>query len=397
MRFASDYSNSGSTTTFKAGANWKPIEDLRLRVSWAEGFRAPQIGELFGTQTRFDQQLSDPCSSHPGNTAPQNFQNDLTVRANCIALGVPADGSYQQANPQISVIVGGNENLDPESSKSWVYGAVYSPSFLPGLSLEVNHYDIKVKGAIQTVNANITLTNCVVLNDPAACALVDRTPGGVLLEISGLLQNIAAIETKGWDFNASYRDLDIGFGKLGLTWNTTLLTNYDVIVPITGGTQVISREGTEQGAPSQAFPKWKSVGVMDWDGTNFGLTLTGRYISKLREGNGNVMDSVFYTDAQVRWFAPSFADNFDFAIGVNNLFDVKTPGCQTCEANNFAQTAHDVPPLLVRPGADQDVGRPPRGCQTGEGRSAIGRPPFSVIARRRLEHCREPADVGQNT
>jgi iron complex outermembrane recepter protein len=339
----SDYSNSGSTTTFKAGANWKPIQDLRLRVSWAEGFRAPQIGELFGTQTRFDQQLSDPCSSHPGNTAPLRFQNDATVRANCIAVGVPADGSYQQANPQISVIVGGNEELDPETSKSWVYGGVYSPSFLPGLSLEVNHYDIKVKGAIQTVNANITLTNCVVLNDPAACALVDRTPGGVLLEISGLLQNIAAIETKGWDFNAAYRNLDIGFGKLGLTWNTTLLTNYDVIVPITGGTQVNSREGTEQGAPSQAFPKWKSVGIVDWDGTNVGLTLTGRYISKLREGNGNVMDSVFYTDAQVRWFAPSFSDNFDFAVGVNNLFDVKTPGCETCEANNFAQTAHDVP------------------------------------------------------
>ena len=42
-----------------------------LRVSWAEGFRAPSIGELFGTQSRFDQQLSDPCSSHSGNTAPQ--------------------------------------------------------------------------------------------------------------------------------------------------------------------------------------------------------------------------------------------------------------------------------------------------------------------------------------
>ena len=38
VRF-SDYSNSGSTTTFKAGANWKPIEDLRLRVS--RGGRIP--------------------------------------------------------------------------------------------------------------------------------------------------------------------------------------------------------------------------------------------------------------------------------------------------------------------------------------------------------------------
>ena len=57
VRF-SDYSRGiGSTTTFKAGVNWKPIEDLRLRGSWAQGFRAPQIGELFGSQSRFDQTL----------------------------------------------------------------------------------------------------------------------------------------------------------------------------------------------------------------------------------------------------------------------------------------------------------------------------------------------------
>ena len=47
-------------------------------------------------------------------------------------------GAMQQANPQISVIVGGNENLEPETSKSWVFGGVYSPSFLPRFSIEVN-------------------------------------------------------------------------------------------------------------------------------------------------------------------------------------------------------------------------------------------------------------------
>ena len=51
----SDYSTSGSTTTFSAGLNWEPIEDLLFRGSWAEGFRAPSIGELFGTPSRFDQ------------------------------------------------------------------------------------------------------------------------------------------------------------------------------------------------------------------------------------------------------------------------------------------------------------------------------------------------------
>jgi iron complex outermembrane receptor protein len=341
VRF-SDYSQGiGSTTTFKAGANWKPIQDLRLRASWAEGFRAPQIGELFGSASRFDQQLNDPCSNDAPAAIP-NFLNDPTVRANCIAAGVPAGGTYQQANPQVSVIVGGNQDLQPETSKSWVLGGVYSPGFLPRFSIELNWYSIKIKDAIQTIDAEVTLNNCVVNNDPGACALVTRVNGN-LTQVSGLLQNIAAIETKGIDLNVAYRNIETGMGKFGLTWNNTFLRNYDVIVPITGGTQVISREGTEQGSPSQGFPKWKSVGILDWDLASFGATVTGRYVSKLQEGDGNVMNAKFYTDLQLRWHAPSFSDNFGFALGVNNLFKTKAPGCFTCDINNFDPTVYDLP------------------------------------------------------
>jgi iron complex outermembrane receptor protein len=341
----SSYSRGiGSTTTFKAGANWKPINDLRLRASWAEGFRAPQIGELDGSQSRFDQQLDDPCSSHVGNTAPQNFQNNTTVRANCIAGGVPAGGTYQQANPQISVIVGGNQDLKPESSKSWVLGGVYSPSFIPRFSVELNWYKIKILDAIQTVDAEVTLTNCVVNNDPGACALVTRATGGQLTQISGLLQNIAGIRTKGIDFNVAYRGIETGAGKFGLTWNNTFLRNYDVLVPTADGVQKISREGTEQGSPSQGFPKWKSIGILDWDLAQFGATITGRHVSKLREQGGNVMKARFYTDVQLRW---NILDRFGFALGANNLFKTKAPGCVTCDINNFDPTVYDTPGRFV--------------------------------------------------
>src|SRR5438046_3759998 len=82
----SDYSISGSTSTVKAGVNWKPVKALRLRGSYAEGFRAPQIGELFGTLSRFDQTISDPCSND--STAPRNFTTASTGRAHCVAQGV---------------------------------------------------------------------------------------------------------------------------------------------------------------------------------------------------------------------------------------------------------------------------------------------------------------------
>ncbi len=339
----SDYNTSGSTTTFKGGANWKPIQDLRLRGSYAEGFRAPSIGELFGTLSRFDQTISDPCSND--STAPRNFLNDAAVRANCIAMGVPANGSYQQANPQISVIVSGNEDLAPETSKSWIFGGVYSPSFLPGFSIEANHYNIRIKSAIQAVDASITLNNCVVNLDPAACALVTRsfTGSGQLTQINGTLGNIAGIRTKGIDLNVAYRGRMTRAGRFGLTWNNTFLRNYDLILTGFGGTQIVSREGTEQGSPSQGFPKWKSIGILDWDLANFGASLTGRYISKLRESDGNLMKSKFYTDLQLRWMPTIHDKEFGLAVGVNNLFKTRAPGCNTCDLNNFDPTMYDIP------------------------------------------------------
>jgi iron complex outermembrane recepter protein len=339
----SDYSTSGSTTTFKGGVNWKPIKDLRLRGSYAEGFRAPSIGELFGTISRFDQTISDPCSND--STAPRNFLNDATVRANCIAMGVPAGGTYQQANPQISVIVSGNEDLTPETSKSYIFGGVYSPSFLPGFSIEANHYNIKIKSAIQAVDASITLNNCVVNLDPAACALVTRSfaGSGQLTQIDGTLGNIAGINTKGIDVNVAYRSRRTSAGTFGLTWNNTFLRNYDLVLSGFGGAQIISREGTEQGSPSQGFPKWKSIGILDWDLAEFGATITGRHISKLKESDGNVLKAKFYTDLQLRWTPGFLNQQFGLALGVNNLFNTRAPGCNTCDLNNFDPTMYDLP------------------------------------------------------
>ena len=332
VRF-SDYSSSGSTTTFKGGANWKPIRDLRFRGSYSEGFRAPTIGELFGTPSRFDQELNDPCSADQNPTG--------AVLANCIAQGVPA--GYQQNNPQISVITGGNEDLKPETSKGWNFGAVFSPSAIPRFSVEGNYYNIRVKGAIQGGDASATLNRCVLNNDAVACALVTRTASGQIANIQGLLDNIAGINTKGIDLNLAYRTARARWGSLGFTFNNTFLLNYDVLVPTATGTQKISREGTEQGSPDQAFPKHKAIAILDWDGGQFGGSLTGRYIKSVRESQAdNRLNSRLYADIQARW-NPDFMKMLGLTLGVNNLFDRDPPGCISCGLNNFDPGTYDVP------------------------------------------------------
>ncbi len=335
----SDYSTSGSTTTFKAGANWKPVHDLRLRGTWAQGFRAPSIGELFGTQSRFDSAIDDPCSVN--SALPRNITNDPAVAANCAAQGAPS-GSTSQPDDQLPVITSGNPDLKAEKSKSWVLGAVYSPGFIPRFSIEANWYKIDIKGAIQAFPAQTTLYNCVYNNDPLACARVSRG-GGEVARIDAQLANVAAIKTKGIDLNLAYRTLETGVGRFGFTWNNTFLTDFDLILPTSDGTETISREGTEVGSPSQAYPKWKSIGVVDWDGRDLGASITGRYIKSVREGDGNKIKSMFYTDLQLRFSSPSFAEHGGLALGVNNLFDVKAPACFTCDVNGFDPTTYDIP------------------------------------------------------
>ena len=340
----SDYSTSGSATTFKAGVNWKPIEDLRFRATWAEGFRAPSIGELFGTFSRFDSAFDDPCST--GSALPRNITNDATVLANCTAQGATVGaGASTVPDDQLSVITGGNQDLKAETSKSWVIGGVYSPSFLPRFSVELNWYKIDIDDAIQAFPAQTTVTNCVYNNDPTSCARIARSgASGDITGISSQLENIAGIRTKGIDLNLAYRTGQTGVGRFGFTWNNTFLRNWDLILPTFDGTQVLSREGTETGSPSQAYPKWKSIGVIDWDLRDFGASLTGRYIKSVRETNAdNKIKSMFYTDLQLRWNSPDFADNFGFALGANNLFDVKAPACLGCDVNGFDPTTYDIP------------------------------------------------------
>ncbi len=332
----SDYSTSGSTTTFSAGINWQPIEDLLFRGSWAEGFRAPSIGELFGTPSRFDQEVVDPCSGMTAGT-PAN------IRTNCVADGVPNDNSYTQLNAQLPVVTGGNDQLDPETSESWGFGMVWRPSFLPRLSIEANYYNIQVDGAIASIDAGTLLGRCAETGDQLSCDAIDRSGSGQVTQIRGLLQNIASIETDGVDLTLIYRGGAGPAGTFNLTWTTTFLFNYHVTVPATNGVTVIEREGTEQGSPDQAFPKFKSTGIIDWTLDNFGASLTGRYIEGVEEGNGNELGARFYTDIQLRW-SPSWLDNrFGFAIGANNLFNVDPPACFTCGLNNMDPTTYDVP------------------------------------------------------
>ena len=344
----SNYSISGSSTTYTVTGLWKPVHDLLLRGSYSTGFRAPSLGELFGGRSRFDLPVNDPCS----NIAGSPYRASATVRANCTADGVPASGSYAEDPGQLPVITQGNTNLTPEKSRNILLGAVYAPEwahnsgFASNLSLEANYYDIRVKDAIGAVDPNLTLNNCALLGDAASCALTVRTANGFVNEIDGTLQNLDSIRTKGIDGIFNYRAPASSIGTFGLAVNTTWLLKY--VLTASNGFVVLNRRGTERGSPDQAFPKFKGNATLNWSLGDVAASLTGRYVASVTEIDPNTsgpskLGSRTYTDVQLSYNPGWLQRRLSFTVGVNNLFDKDPPACASCSLNNYDPTTYDVP------------------------------------------------------
>ena len=331
----SDYSTSGSRTTMKAGVSWKPVDDLRLRGTWAQGFRAPSIGELFGTPSRFDGGVIDPCSADASGTS-------ATVRQNCAAQGIPA--GYVQTNQQLPILTGGNRALKAETSESWIVGGVYSPSWASGvgrLSLEVDYYTIKVDNAISSIGADVLLANCTQTNDPVACGAITRSTSGAITQIRGLLQNIASLKSEGLDAILTWRSPSVGAGTFGLLWSNNFLFEYSTTLPTADGSQTVRRQGTERG--DQAYPRFKSNATIDWSSPTFLASITGRYIGRVVEPayDNHVMRPTLYLDAQVGWTPGMWDERLTLTLGVNNILGKRAPDCLSC--GGFDPTTYDLP------------------------------------------------------
>lgn len=357
----SDYSTGVSATTIKYGGRWKPFDDLTLRGGFTEGFRAASIGELFGTATRFDATLEDPCSDllglFGGPVASANIQ------ANCVALGVPGDGSYLQTNPQISTLTGGNPALAPEESRGWNVGFTYAPAWLEEFNAiyEFNYYTINIDGAIQALDAQLQLNSCASTLDPTLCGSIGRGASGAIISFSNQLTNIGRIETSGLDWRAAF-EFDAGrAGVFSFESLSNYLLDYTEANPTATGFNITSREGTVRGSPTFSFPEFKSTATLSWEISDFRVQGVGRYISSLTEVCGdqaalpadvgctrpaddiNDLGSRFYLDLAAS-YSPSWLDErAEFTIGVNNILDTDPPNCFSCQLNGFDPNTYDVP------------------------------------------------------
>ncbi len=345
----SDYNAAGnnveagfSTNAFGLQLTWAPISDIRFRGQFQRAVRAPNVIELFtGQDTGLPNlnsagvnangvQLFDPCASN----AP------IASAAACANTGVSAAqfGNVPDViSGQTVSITGGNPGLTPESSDTYTFGVVFEPSFIPGLNLTVDYFDITVDDFISAgISAQVALDNCLETGDPAFCDLITRAPGSGTLAGgvpgTGFLAtniNIASLSTAGIDVQASYSK-DIGsVGELSLDYAGTFLTTND-FVPFPGGEAINCRGFVNNGCVQPVNPVYRHRATMTWN-SNFDLdlSLTWRHFSGSRNdavaANPNIDDQLPAIDYFDLAGFYQVTDQIAIRGGILNIFDETPP------------------------------------------------------------------------
>lgn len=340
------YSDFGNVAKPKVAVAWELFDGFRVRGSWSEGFRAPNLEQVNATLvTR-------------GNTRTDWVQCEADLRAgriasfsNCSRSGV--------ATAQRS----GNPDLDPEESTSWTAGLLWTPGSerWGSFSFSADYWNVEQTGIIGlfgegnalildyllrtqgSSNPNV-IRAAPTADDLATVAGTGLQPAGTVIYVKDQYVNLQPQTVRGLDFNAGWR---LATGRAG-TFNvdlaaTRLLEFYRDPSPeiasllaaraggqinagtsISGGGDLIGQNGN---------PEWKASGSLTWQ---YGKFTTGAFVqytgavddTALIDADGRAwrVDATTTGSLYVQYaFGDDPASATRVRLGVRNLTDETPP------------------------------------------------------------------------
>lgn len=343
----SDYDTFGKTTNNKIGFTWKPINQLMFRGTRADGFRAPTIADLYGGGSQTFPFYTDPCDTVYGaartNTAvrarcAQDIQNADTFRQ--LQQGfVPT--TVANAQSPVAFVSGSNPNLLPEESRSNTLGVVWSPEFSEGLNMSLDWWKIRIDETIVSDDPTTKLNDCYVDGNASRCTGFTRDAElGFVNTMTFGNRNAGYVETKGFDFDLSYK-LPTDWGNFGLVWQNTYVS--DLEFKSTNVATVRPSEANSFSGSAGINFRLRSIATLNWDYGDFGASWGARYFSSSKEtclsaatfpdecsdpnyiaANPsdtrpiNRVGANTFHDLQVRWNTPWKGT---ISLGANNVFD----------------------------------------------------------------------------
>ena len=307
VRYTS-YDYGGDNLTWKLGIDWRVIRDVRLRATVSQDIEAPSLSELF----------------QPTLVSPVTQTDRLT---NTI--------------PAVNITNIGNPNLKSEVGHTITAGIVWKPQYIPGFSLSLDGYHIKVdKALVQLQGYNPQIQDACYASGGTSfyCTLQTRPLGfsntsaaNAATGWTAVFANIGGIETYGMDVEADYSNRiwnHIFDARVFTTWQPHYLISQPGLP-----TYDEANVAFPNVVPLQALPSLRITAVLNFGITdNVFLGVTERYRGDMKASAvptdyyvaaDQRVPSISYTDMNLLY---RFRPGTELYLNIRNLFDKMPTG-----------------------------------------------------------------------
>jgi iron complex outermembrane recepter protein len=366
-RFEEFLNNDTNVLVPKVGVRWQPFdEQLTLRATWGEGFREPSLEELFGSPVSTLQVTHDPLK-----------------------------GGLLES--ETNTLISSNPNLQPEDSRSFSGGFVYSPKYVPGLNLSVDFWNIERTGVVTAPLAQQVL-------DGTAPGIVERDAGGFITRILIANQNFGSQKARGVDYGLYYQRPT----PWGVFTSQTQVTYLDEFLfpqfifaefgPTSGN---LAGRTTDPGLSNEGWYKWKGTSSLEWTWKGFDLYGIVRFTDGFHEFTPNLhrhwVHQTWFFDAQASYDftallpveeqpVPGYSKGSKEVVRGKDGAPLETARAQT---SNYGRSIldHLLRGTIITIGCNNVFGQdPPKAF--GEGGNAVGYPGFTYDATGRFVYGR---------
>jgi outer membrane receptor protein involved in Fe transport len=343
-----DFSDVGDVAKPKIAGAWDIFDGLRIRGSWAQGFKAPNLEQINATLvTR-------------SNTRTDWIRCEADLRAGRIT-------SFSNCSRSQSTTArrAGNPDLKPEESETMGLGVVFQPRFVPpefgAFTFTVDYWNVKQEGIVglfgegnalildylervqgrsnpNVVRAAPTADEIALFNNTGLTAV------GPVLYVNDQYQNLLPQEAEGIDIGVIWSLRTDRFGDFDVNFNAAHLLKFyrspspDIAAlleardagqinagtTITGGGDLIRQNGR---------PEWKWSASATWRYQQVTVGAFTQFIddvedTDIRDSAGIpwVVDSQITGNLYAQYqFEGGWAGDTRLRVGVRNITDEKPP------------------------------------------------------------------------
>ncbi len=348
-----EFSDSSSAFVPRAALAWRPFEDLLFRGAWSQGFRAPNLIQI--------------------NDLGTTRSNSVVQAVECVAEIIKGDeDDVPDCGTSGTIdLRTGAKDLDPEDTESINFGVVLTPSFIPGLTLTADYWQVEQEGIIGIFgNRNALLldlllrlqgsSNPNVVRDAPDQDQLDLyagtgiNPAGDIQQILNPYRNLDGRKSEGLDFSVLY-EFPTSFGDFDIQLNAARLIGFEQnagadadllftdLQPALAAIPELSVSDVAALAPFgfgelieiDGRPKWRASGSVAWESGPVRVNFFGRYVGEVFDPGAQQDDTAEFFRVD-DWFTLNFGisykiendtalDGTRLRFGVNNIFNEGPP------------------------------------------------------------------------